>query len=195
MPWLPIETVPKDGTLVDLWVVDSNGNGSRELDFYWGEAPGLHGGGLENWKSDSEEFLNGHSLLSWWDPSSKLTHWMPTPKDPGLEDLRWTKAPAEGLEAAIAEFKETLPGWWFSICECQVSCDATCAPTTASPDIALVHSEDARFDSGFRVDLPPPSTLADALRAVMRVALVGKGWATGDPALKPIIDSCAEMDR
>ena len=86
MNWLPIETVPKDGTLVDLWVVDSNGNGSRELDFYWGEAPGLHGGGLDNWTSDSEEFLNGHSLLSWWDPSSKLTHWMPTPKDPAMPD-------------------------------------------------------------------------------------------------------------
>lgn len=82
----------------------------------------------------------------------------------------WHTSPATDLEAAIADFKAALPGWWYSVCECQVSCDATCAPTTESPHIALIE-RDSRFDGGFSVDLRQPSTLADALRHVMRQAL------------------------
>ena len=82
----------------------------------------------------------------------------------------WQTAAANGLENAISEFKAALPGWWFSVCECQVSCDATCAPTRESQHIFLA-SHDDRFDSGFRVDLPQPSTLADALRDVQAQAL------------------------
>lgn len=85
----------------------------------------------------------------------------------------WTTSPATGLEAAIAEFKAALPGWWFSVCECQVSADASCAPTSETPDIALIALDD-RFDSGFHADLPQPATLADALRDVMRQALEAK---------------------
>lgn len=82
----------------------------------------------------------------------------------------WQSAPAIGLEAAIAEFKAKLPGWWYSVCECQVSCDATCAPTKESPHASWA-TEDRRFDHGFDADLPQPSTLADALRDVMNQAL------------------------
>src|SRR3546814_10908957 len=64
------------------------------------------------------------------------------------------------------DFKAALPGWWFSVCECQVSCDASCAPTRESPDIALIE-HDERLDLGFDADLPQPSTLAKALRSVM----------------------------
>lgn len=82
----------------------------------------------------------------------------------------WKTAQPDGLEAAITEFKAALPGWWFSVCECQVSADASCAPTRESPHIHLIE-HDARFDGGFRADLPQPATLADALRAVMGEAL------------------------
>ena len=82
----------------------------------------------------------------------------------------WRTAPAVGLEATIAEFKQRLPGWWFSICECQVSCDASCAPTRESLHIALAEIGN-QFDAGFHADLPQPSTLADALRNVMEQAL------------------------
>lgn len=78
---------------------------------------------------------------------------------------------ADGLEAAIADLKATLPGWWYSVCECQVSCDATIAPTTDSEHIALIREAGDRFDAGFSVDLPQPSSLADALRHVMFEAM------------------------
>src|SRR3546814_15729763 len=71
------------------------------------------------------------------------------------------------------DFKAALPGWWFSVCECQVSCDASCAPTRESPDIALIE-HDERFDLGFDADLPQPSTLAQALRSVMADAIEAK---------------------
>lgn len=82
----------------------------------------------------------------------------------------WITSEPTGLEAAIIEFKAKLPGWWYSVCECQVSADASCAPTRESEDIKLVDSDD-RFDAGFHVDLPQPATLADALRHVMNEAL------------------------
>lgn len=84
--------------------------------------------------------------------------------------MEWQTAPASGLEDAIARFKRDLPGWWFSVCECQVSCDASCAPTRESPHIALAHHDD-RFDGGFHADLLQPSTLAEALDTVRKGAL------------------------
>jgi hypothetical protein len=70
-------------------------------------------------------------------------------------------------------FKQTLPGWWYSVCECQVSCDASCAPTVESTDIALVEHNNP-FDSGFHVNLAQPSSLAAALLNVMNQALEAK---------------------
>jgi hypothetical protein len=84
--------------------------------------------------------------------------------------VAWQTAPAIGLETAIAEFKAKLPGWWFSVGECQVSADASCGPTRESPHIALIPS-DRRFDDGFHADLAQPATMADALRDVMEQAL------------------------
>lgn len=79
----------------------------------------------------------------------------------------WKTLPAHGLEFAIAEFKAKLPGWWYSVGECEKSADASCAPTRDSDDIVLI-AFDRRFDDGFHVDLPQPATMADALRNVMR---------------------------
>ena len=75
-----------------------------------------------------------------------------------------------GLEQAISDFKSSLPGWRYSVCECQVSCDASCAPTSESTDIELIGKDD-RFNSGFHADLEQPSTLAQALRCVMAEAI------------------------
>lgn len=82
----------------------------------------------------------------------------------------WKTAPATDLEAAIARFKRDLPGWWFSVGECQVSCDASCAPTRESEHMALI-PQDERFNSGFHVDDPQPSSLAKALDIVRKGAL------------------------
>lgn len=82
------------------------------------------------------------------------------------------------LEATIQAFRASLPGWWFSVCECDVSCDASAAPTRHSEDTALI-PKDERFNSGFHVDLTQPSTLADALRCVMADALEARARAHG----------------
>lgn len=90
----------------------------------------------------------------------------------------WQDNPQTELEAAIREFKERFPGWWYSVCECNVSCDASCAPTSESEHVKLIRtdfqgsgpSEDP-FDIGFHADIRQPSTLAEALRDVMHQAL------------------------
>ena len=83
----------------------------------------------------------------------------------------WHTTPPTDLEETIAEFKAKLPGWWYSVCECQVSCDASCAPTSESPDINRITSSGDCWDSGFHADLWQPSSLAEALRDVMEQAL------------------------
>ena len=83
----------------------------------------------------------------------------------------WQSQDQDDLAAAIREFKERLPGWWYSVCECQVSCDASCAPTVESEHIHLIQDSVDPFDSGFHADLRQPSTLAQALRNVMQQAL------------------------
>lgn len=80
--------------------------------------------------------------------------------------MTWTTAPQPDLEATIAAFKAEFPGWYYRVCECQVSCDATIAPTAESVDSSRI-PRDRRFDGGFDADLPQPSTLAEALREVM----------------------------
>lgn len=95
----------------------------------------------------------------------------------------WHVTAHDDLPAAIAEFKAALPGWWYSICECQVSCDATCAPTVESPDVALAAFGNP-FDHGFDVALGQPSTLAEALRHVMREALTAKALAQAEGEAK-----------
>lgn len=87
--------------------------------------------------------------------------------------MTWQTSDPEGLEDAIREFKASLPGWWFSIGECQVSADASCGPTSESPDIKLI-AKDRRFDDGFHADLLQPATMADALRDVMQQAWEAK---------------------
>lgn len=92
----------------------------------------------------------------------------------------WQTAPATGLEAAIAEFKARLPGWWFTVGECQVSADGSCGPTRESEHIALIPL-DRRFDDGFHADLPQPATMADALRDVMNQALAAIAETNNGP--------------
>lgn len=71
------------------------------------------------------------------------------------------------LQAAIAEFHSALPGWWFSVGSCSVSCDASIGPDRAyiaEPILTI-------FDEGIHADLTQPSTLAAALRQVTAEAV------------------------
>lgn len=88
----------------------------------------------------------------------------------------WPADCATGIGEAISDFKAALPGWWYSLGECQVSCHASCAPTRESRDLALIPI-DEQFDSGFHADIPQPTTLAAALRSVMGEALSARAKA------------------
>ena len=79
--------------------------------------------------------------------------------------MDWRKTHPDGLEHAIYDFKRALPGWWFTVGECQVSADASCGPTRESDHIALIPL-DKRFDDGFHADLPQPATMVEALDTV-----------------------------
>lgn len=87
--------------------------------------------------------------------------------------MTWVTEPQSGLEAAIASFKAALPGWWYTLGECEKSCDASIAPTRDSEDLALIPF-DERFNDGFHCDLPQPSCLVDALGAVTRQAGIAR---------------------
>lgn len=84
---------------------------------------------------------------------------------------------ASDLAAAIIEFETMLPGWWWSVCVCSRTRDASCGPDMAGPDHALLQQR--KFDQGF--DVAIDGTLAEALRTVMMEALEAKRAAlTGD---------------
>lgn len=70
--WRPIETAPKGGTIVDLWV-----NGTRSPDCWYGslaDHPELGRG----WCYGSRESV-GEWMFS---PFAEITHWMPLPASP-----------------------------------------------------------------------------------------------------------------
>jgi hypothetical protein len=70
------------------------------------------------------------------------------------------------LVAAIFELRGTLPGWWFRVGECAVSCDATVGPDAFHVPEPLL----SKFDAGFDCDLRQPSSMAQALRGATRMA-------------------------
>jgi hypothetical protein len=79
------------------------------------------------------------------------------------------------LDEAIEAFNAEFPGWWFKVGYCHRSCDADMGldkydvgPDGGHPDSDLI--EFRTFDDGFSVDLPQPSTIAEALLHVMNEA-------------------------
>jgi hypothetical protein len=99
MEWQPIETAPKDGMLIDLWLVDETGRGWREADAYWVEcahdddeiggvwtdrkragwfAPNHDYDGAPGF-CDAPKRLRGKPPKLTW---TEATHWMPTPEGP-----------------------------------------------------------------------------------------------------------------
>ena len=85
--------------------------------------------------------------------------------------MGWQTSEPTGIEQAIADFKAALPGWWFTVGECQVSADASCGPTTEAPQHIALIPLDHRFDDGFHADLAQPATMAEALQTVQQDAL------------------------
>ncbi len=104
--WKPIETAPKDGTVIDLWMIEEGGNGWRESDAYyvtdrsWQRvdykpdgsysyvdarrdgwwAPNHDYDGAPGW-CDCPRWFNEHPMQRKW-VSITPTHWMPQPSPP-----------------------------------------------------------------------------------------------------------------
>lgn len=81
--WMPIETAPRDGEWIDVWVVnpDRTGGGSRSANVRWSD---------DAWRE-----TNGFSVEGFFDavtniPLIRVSHWMPLPAPPattGGEEL------------------------------------------------------------------------------------------------------------
>lgn len=71
------------------------------------------------------------------------------------------------LSLAVARLKKALPGWWFSVGRCGLTCHASCGPDRAFIGQPFLD----RYDSGFHADIPNPTTLAVALEAALAKAL------------------------
>ncbi len=82
------------------------------------------------------------------------------PPEPELFYSRRTDGPMT-IDEAVKVLHAELPGWWWKVGECHVSCDATIAPDRGGPDDELLTFEE--FDQGFDCDLRQPATVAEAL--------------------------------
>lgn len=81
--WLPIETAPKDGTVIDLW---SNEFG-RQPDCFWGKREhhcGEDGQYCDSdWHSEPEAWVDSAQNNQTFDD---ITHWRPLPASPGASE-------------------------------------------------------------------------------------------------------------
>jgi hypothetical protein len=68
-PWRPIETAPRDGTLIDIWC-----DGERLPDCCWDP----HGFGNTGWQQKYAEVPNFFPI------NGTPTHWMPRPEAPRI---------------------------------------------------------------------------------------------------------------
>lgn len=106
LSWRPIETAPRDGTVIDLWMVDQDGKGYREANAYWVTDRGEEIGSYENgqiviktirrdgWFGENHDYEGADG---WADQPKRLggrperetwilpTHWMPLPPPPTPE--------------------------------------------------------------------------------------------------------------
>jgi hypothetical protein len=70
--WQPIETAPKDGTKVDLWVIFKEAGPRRFPDAHWNDK-------LGGWQ------LGEYNALDYMTPPT-ITHWMKVPPPPAKEN-------------------------------------------------------------------------------------------------------------
>lgn len=77
--------------------------------------------------------------------------------------------------AAVREFEEKLPGFWWSVGQCSVGAHASCAVDGHGDQARLLDGIEVGdpLDSGFHVDTRG-GTPAEALRGVMLQALADK---------------------
>lgn len=82
------------------------------------------------------------------------------------------KTDADDFAAAVRDFEESLPGWWWLVGWCSVGAHASCAVDGNGASSHLLEGVKSGhpFDEGFHCDTQGGSP-AEALRDVMRQAL------------------------
>ena len=70
--WKPIETAPRDGTRVDLWVVPPEAPPSRVCDQIWNT----------DWGTWTKDAAPWYFTIGPWKGDTYVTHWMPVPAAP-----------------------------------------------------------------------------------------------------------------
>jgi hypothetical protein len=93
--WQPIETAPMDGTKIDIWVADQDGDGRREADAYWVKDRAVDPydstkGCRDGWWAPNHDYdgADGWAMhRPYTDRTGKeyferATHWMPRPPPP-----------------------------------------------------------------------------------------------------------------
>ena len=84
-------------------------------------------------------------------------------------------------QAAIADLRQLLRGWWFTMGECSVSAHASCGPDRNGPDAHLLKCK--VFDAGFDVDIAQPCDLGVALATALRIGYgARKAYLSGGEA-------------
>jgi hypothetical protein len=78
------------------------------------------------------------------------------------------------FDQVSALFAQELPGWWWTVGDCEVSSHASCGVQRGGPDEDLLHVESGIFDEGFHADVRKPSTPAIALLNVLMQAKAAK---------------------
>lgn len=83
--WQPIETAPKDGTPVDLWLLAT---GENDVEFYSPTASNREGRSADwRWEKRGPNRANWYPLGGFsypLGPEVKATHWRPLPAPPAL---------------------------------------------------------------------------------------------------------------
>ena len=92
----------------------------------------------------------------------------------------WQPEDVADLAAAIREFEEKLPGWWWSVGSCSVSRDATCGVDCTGPDGDLLR--EPLFGDSLSYD-DRDGTTASTLRRIMADAIHARDTrrSTGEP--------------
>lgn len=77
--WQPMETAPKDGTAVDVWVDDGEGGGHRITDAWFGEPSHTC---IDSYCDSCPEDLGVEAWRDHWETMLAPVAWMPLPPPP-----------------------------------------------------------------------------------------------------------------
>ncbi len=88
MDWQPIETAPKDGSVIDLWVTCQS-DARRVPDAYWSHEGFQYGpvrqDGKPGWAAANMGYDGCDGYADDPEDGQRATHWMPLPPSPNKD--------------------------------------------------------------------------------------------------------------